>query len=127
MKTDPDSVARNLHTLKAIQSQLESLPLKNQTAVVMSVDLSDIYESCLEYVELIEQLNALSPNLSSETAKVFIQIESILSHIQWHTRSVKGNLNKFIHHVYRQLEKEEGNDARSTGSQGTDRRGDAGG
>ncbi|MBI1926514.1 hypothetical protein HYR99_20000 [Candidatus Poribacteria bacterium] len=107
MKTDPDSVARNLHTLKAIQSKLESLPLKNQTAVVMSVDLADIYESCLEYVELIEQLNTLPPNLSSETAKVFIQIESVLSHIQWHTQSVKGNLSQFIHHVYRQLEKEE--------------------
>ena len=123
MKTEPASITRNLHTLKAIQSTLEGLPLKNRTSVVMSVDLADIYESCLEYADLIEQLNTLEPNANPETATVLLQIESALSHIQWHTRSVKGNLSKLIHQVYRQLEKE-GNDARPTSSQRTDRRGD---
>lgn len=107
MKTEPISIARHLDMLKAIQSNLEGLPVKDQAAVVMSVDLADIYESCLEYIELVEKFNTLDANASAETAKILIQIESALSHIQWHTRSVKGNLNKIIHQVYKQLEKEE--------------------
>ena len=85
---------------KVIQSRIEKLQTR-PADINLSVDLSDIYEACLEYTVLLEKfltLDALDPKVDAQTLTA---IETTLEHIAWHTRSSQKNLSQLIFDVYR--------------------------
>ncbi|MBM3235886.1 hypothetical protein FJZ31_06260 [Candidatus Poribacteria bacterium] len=85
---------------KAIQSRIEKLKTR-PVDINLSVDLSDIYEACLEYTVLLEKfltLDALDPKVDAQTLTA---IETTLEHIAWHTRSSRKNMSTLISDAHR--------------------------
>ena len=85
---------------KAIQSRIEKLKTR-PVDINLSVDLSDIYEACLEYTVLLEKFLTLDALEQESAAQTLTAIETTLEHIAWHTRSSRKNLSKLISDAYR--------------------------